>query len=228
LVNQADHREVGQAGAYGKRRSFGTAEADFSYHLLDHRWGGMKLAIDHRSWTEPLEVQSQLSGDYNAMNILAAVVIAVELGISKAGIREGLYRYVPANNRSQLVQHGPFQVWMDAYNANPSSMKASVANAFRLRQDKVALILGDMLELGEEAAAIHAEMGRFVSGFKPQMTVCIGPLMQHALPEIEGPKAGFANVEEAASEIAGLLQGAELVLLKGSRGMALERLLDHF
>jgi UDP-N-acetylmuramoyl-tripeptide--D-alanyl-D-alanine ligase len=123
------------------------------------------------------------------------------------------------------VQTSRFTLMLDAYNANPSSMEAAIRSVFDLDYGRRVLILGDMFELGPESEALHGAIGRFVSQFTPFRVVWIGKGMKAAYEAAANIQQGwFPDVEAAAKEIDKWVVGADFVLLKGSRGMALERL----
>ncbi|MEM6348707.1 MAG: UDP-N-acetylmuramoyl-tripeptide--D-alanyl-D-alanine ligase, partial [Bacteroidota bacterium] len=161
FVNLADERVVKAAAYQNSDISFGTKEADHQIELLNHHLNGMRLSYT-RSGAEPLSLDTQLSGEYNAMNILVAAMLGDYFGVPRSEIQKGIYGYKATNNRSEIVKKGDKTILLDAYNANPSSMRAAIQNVFSYPDKKVLLILGDMLEMGEEEAEIHAELGRFI------------------------------------------------------------------
>ena len=207
--------------------SYGTREADWFLELKKNALDGMEIEIHARHWGQPLTVHSQISGPYNATNILVAAMVGDYFGVSQAGIQQGIASYSPSNNRSQVVRKGDLLVWLDAYNANPSSMRAAINHVFATQPEKVVLVLGDMLEMGEEEWQIHAELGQFINQFRPWLTIGIGPRMKAMCEALPQPTRWFEKTDEAASKIADLVQGAKILLIKGSRGMALERLLER-
>ena len=226
FLNEDDPRVVAAARHIPQRITYGTPQSDFHYRLLENRPGEMRIEVRCDAWLEPQTFISYLSGEYNCMNILAAIAVGSYFGISVEGMKRGIAAYVPRNNRSEIVEKQGRTLWLDAYNANPSSMRAAIANLFALRKDKVALILGDMFELGEGSERLHAELGRFIDDFQPALTVGVGPMMQATTAQMTAPTAWFPDVDTAQGELPDLLKGMELVLVKGSRGMALERLVE--
>jgi UDP-N-acetylmuramoyl-tripeptide--D-alanyl-D-alanine ligase len=228
FVNAADPNVVLAAAPYPHQITFGTPEADWRCEVIHNSLEGMTLDIYHRNWEGPERFESQLSGIYNSHNILAAVAIGHTFGISVAGLKAGIYQYVPANNRSQVIRRGTRTIWMDAYNANPSSMQASIRNVFEMNPgSRTVLILGDMLEMGIQAEQVHRELGLFINQFSPLLTIGVGPLMQHMTSALKGPARWYPDASTLRSEIAVLLSDADMILIKGSRGMALERVLDQ-
>ena len=161
------------------------------------------------------------------MNILAAVAVGDQVGISPKGIQEGIYQYISTNNRSQVVELGKLKIWLDAYNANPSSMEASIHNIFQSGGQAIGLILGDMFELGEKEAEMHAELGSYIQQFQPKLLVGVGPRMQHMVDRYQGgAKLWVSRREDLQQEFAELVKGLDTLLIKGSRSMAMEKLMD--
>ncbi|MEO0468228.1 MAG: UDP-N-acetylmuramoyl-tripeptide--D-alanyl-D-alanine ligase [Bacteroidota bacterium] len=226
FLNQADPRLVQTAQSMTSISTYGTPESICHGEVIARRINGMDIRVQHQDWDEALIFSTHLTGDYNAHNILAAISIGVHFGISTTAMQAGIRSYVPTNNRSQLIEKGGKRILLDAYNANPSSMRAAIENIFS-HQKKTGLILGDMLELGEEAESIHAEIGQLVKKCQPLVMIGVGPLMQAAVQEA-GPQAhAFDNVASLLPHLGVLLADCEMVLIKGSRGIALERLMDY-
>ena len=226
FLNEGDKRVVAASQDGNPMATFGGPDSDYRIKIVRNHLEGMELQVFLPGESTPRLLSSRLSGNYNAQNILAAIGVGHQLGISWEGISQGVGSYVPSNNRSQIVRKGAHTYWLDAYNANPNSMRASIRNVFEFEREGVVLVLGDMLELGPEAENLHADMGRFINGFAPMLTIGVGPLMKYMTDEITGRKQWVENVEELREEWAELSQHAQLILIKGSRGMALERLLE--
>jgi UDP-N-acetylmuramoyl-tripeptide--D-alanyl-D-alanine ligase len=225
FVNVADHRVARAAEGISRTLTYGTSQADLWSELISESLEGMKLRIHHAGEEASWDLDTRISGAYNEQNVLTAVAVGLHFGFSKDNIRSGIFAYQPANNRSQLSQIGPYQVWLDAYNANPNSMQAAVAHVCRLAPGKACLILGDMFELGEKEAAEHAALGDFINDQPFGRVIGIGRAMRAMVEQVEGAKNWFEKVEDAQAELPGLLEGHSLILVKGSRGMALERIL---
>jgi UDP-N-acetylmuramoyl-tripeptide--D-alanyl-D-alanine ligase len=148
------------------------------------------------------------------------------MGVPADEIAAGIEAYQPTMNRSQMVQCEGFTVMLDAYNANPSSMRATLDSLNQQQLGRMALILGDMFELGEQAVTQHRDIGRLANAGKAERVILVGALMHHALAEVKDKEHWwFANADEASAQIAELVKGMDFVLIKGSRGMALERLM---
>lgn len=171
-------------------------------------------------------IRSHLIGLYNANNINAAITIGKHFGVSNAAIKVAIEGYIPENNRSQLLVKGTNEVILDAYNANPSSVKVAIENFLQLEKKNKVAILGDMFELGQES---HSEHFAIIQSLQDQTTVdCyfVGKDFFH-----NQTTSGHFHFFETFDDLARHLQTHpfhdSMLLIKGSRGMALERLLDY-
>jgi len=166
---------------------------------------------------------TQLIGGYNLPNVLAAVAVAQHFDVPDERIAAALSAYAPSNNRSQFTDTGRNQVVMDAYNANPSSMRAALENFATMTSElPKRVILGDMLELGDHSEAEHKAIVELTQtlGMSAQF---VGPCFSKTV----GGKAnsGFADAAAALAALQAERPAGELVLVKGSRGIKLETLL---
>ncbi len=170
---------------------------------------------------EAYHVTTQLIGDYNLPNALAAVAIGQHFGVPDQRIAEALTAYAPSNNRSQFTDTGRNQLVLDAYNANPTSMAAALRNFATMPTDRPKLaILGDMLELGADSRTEHDAIVALVRELNVDARF-VGPEFQRSTLERSYPNAA-ALLEVLKNEP---LTG-HLVLVKGSRGIRLETLLE--
>lgn len=227
FVNAADHRVVAAAKDATQQLTYGTPEADFWLEMAQNRLDGMRLLVHSRHWAQPLTVETSLSGPHNAHNILAAIVAGYAFGIDPTHIQQGIAGYRSANNRSQLLRRGNLTIWLDAYNANPSSMRATVEHVFSVDSGRVALILGDMYEVGDNSPTIHADLGRLIAQHQPSLTIGVGPQMRHLVQAISGPTQWYPDAAASQADLPALLQGIDTLVIKGSRAMALEQVLDY-
>ncbi|QEC52066.1 UDP-N-acetylmuramoyl-tripeptide--D-alanyl-D-alanine ligase [Anseongella ginsenosidimutans] len=214
---------------------------EMSNGLTDITWYGTSPSCDIRgeltgsqphlrfSWQkkgneEMHTVNSALSGDYNFENLLAAVCVGDHFGLSAEQLKRGIEGYIPANNRSQEVEQGSNLVILDAYNANPGSMAAAIRHlASHPSKNKVA-VLGDMFELGAYAEEEHASIIRLLEELAIPQACLIGPeffRQRKTAPALHF----FENQEEASAWLGSQRLSDSLILLKGSRGMQLEKLL---
>jgi UDP-N-acetylmuramoyl-tripeptide--D-alanyl-D-alanine ligase len=180
---------------------------------------------------ESYKIKSQLTGAYNMDNILAAICIGVHFKLSAYEINAGISGYQPKNNRSQITQTATNTLICDYYNANPSSMAVAIENLGKIEAQHKVLILGDMFEMGDESAAEHAAIIKKAMETPVDERFFIGSEFAMQKPEAGGQKSGAVFYNTAEEAIAGLkvnpIKNAT-VLIKGSRGMALERLVELF
>jgi UDP-N-acetylmuramoyl-tripeptide--D-alanyl-D-alanine ligase len=170
-------------------------------------------------------VSSQLIGLYNANNINAAIAIGKYFGIENDLIKAAIEGYIPENNRSQLLNKGTNEIILDAYNANPSSMAVAIENFLQLDKKNKLAVLGDMFELGEESAAEHKSIVDALAGNSEVHFIFIGKDF-HA-NRIQKENFRFYETFDELSEFLKQHPVANsAMLIKGSRGMALERTLD--
>lgn len=170
-------------------------------------------------------IKSRLIGSYNFTNISAAIAIGNYFNIEASSIKNAIENYIPSNNRSQIITKGTNKVIMDAYNANPSSMKAALDN-FEKQQDTVKIaILGDMLELGDDAEKEHQYIAELATTMPFNYVILIGENFSNTT--IDSPKVTLFNSFESFKtnfDVSQLYKAT--LLIKGSRSMALERILD--
>ena len=170
-------------------------------------------------------IQSHLIGIYNANNINAAITIGNYFKVSDELIKEAIENYIPENNRSQLIQKNGNEIILDAYNANPSSMAAAIANFIQLEKKNKIAILGDMFELGEESHNEHEKIVDLLINETSISTYFIGKDF-YANQTSNTHLKFFENFENFAAFLKTNLPNNNLLLIKGSRGMALEKTLD--
>lgn len=178
------------------------------------------------SWSNQqsnFEISMQLTGSYNFENILAAICIGQYFQVSSDQINQGLSGYAPTNNRSQINKTAHNTVICDFYNANPSSMAAALANLASLHAPVKAIIIGDMFELGDEAPVQHQLIAEQASKLNAQLLIFIGKYF-YAYKDAYQAHFFSSPIEAQAFLKENPVTNA-LVLLKGSRGMALEQLM---
>lgn len=171
-------------------------------------------------------VQSQLTGAYNLDNILAAVCVGNFFGLSPDEINNGIAGYQPKNNRSQITQTAANTLICDYYNANPSSMAVAIDNIGKLDAPHKVLILGDMFELGEESAAEHIGVIEKAMQTPADQHIFIGHEFYKSNGQVNA--TFYATAEDAIAGLKDHPVKNATILIKGSRGMALERLVDLF
>ncbi|MGS2764607.1 UDP-N-acetylmuramoyl-tripeptide--D-alanyl-D-alanine ligase [Sinomicrobium sp. M5D2P9] len=168
------------------------------------------------------DIHSGLIGHYNFNNIAAAVTIGTYFEISAGNIKAAIEAYIPSNNRSQIVEKNGRKIILDAYNANPSSMQLALENFTALPYPDKALILGDMFELGNEAETEHQYIADQVSGLPSGSVILVGENFFRT----GSAHLKFRDFDALKSHILENGLPGKTLLIKGSRGMALERMLD--
>ena len=169
------------------------------------------------------QIQTHLLGLYNANNINAAITIGQYFKVDKLDIKNALENYVPENNRSQIIQKNGNSIIMDAYNANPSSMTVALENFLQLTETPKIAILGDMFELGESSDAEHQKIVELALNHKEILVYFIGKHFFKTKIETNHIHF-FENYEDFSNSFQNVTNS--LLLIKGSRGMALERTLE--
>ncbi|MDR1581988.1 MAG: UDP-N-acetylmuramoyl-tripeptide--D-alanyl-D-alanine ligase [Prevotellaceae bacterium] len=179
------------------------------------------------STVEPnLTVKTSLVGEYNLNNVLAAIAVGKYFDVSDADIAAAITEYKPTANRSQLVKTSANTVIMDAYNANPSSMAAAINNFAKLEDDNKLLILGDMLELGDNSLAEHKQVTDLIKNcglWKKGKVILIGNIFS----KLNEDAIYFPLKSEAEEYCRNQNITSHLILVKGSRGIGLETLLKY-
>lgn len=172
-----------------------------------------------------IKIKSHLIGLYNANNINAAITIGRYFKISDDEIKEAIESYIPENNRSQLLTKNSNEIILDAYNANPSSMEVAIKNFLQLDKPNKVAILGDMFELGEESLQEHKHIIALLKHEKEVTAYFVGK--DFYANKLDKDNLFFFDSFDAFSE-AFKNQKIEnkTLLIKGSRGMALERTLE--
>jgi len=167
-------------------------------------------------------IQSKLIGEYNYTNIAAAITMGTYFNVSETAIKEALESYVPANNRSQLIATKKNTIILDAYNANPSSMKVALKNFNILKATSKVVILGDMFELGKESLQEHQAIVGLATSCTFNETFFIGEHFYQT--KSEGKQ--FKTYQEFEDYLKKNPLENQSILIKGSRGMRLERILE--
>lgn len=172
-------------------------------------------------------VETNLIGSYNADNVMAAIAVGAQFGVSFDEAAAAIAAYVPSNNRSQMVRTERNTLIVDAYNANPTSMEAALKNFSALQAERKAALLGDMLELGEDSISEHVRIASITleAGFE---TVCfVGSEFRKAVSQIA---SSTALVFDTSAELATWLSDHPLTdfscLIKGSRGTRMEKVIE--
>jgi UDP-N-acetylmuramoyl-tripeptide--D-alanyl-D-alanine ligase len=172
-----------------------------------------------------LYVRSKLIGNYNFDNAMAAAAIGRYFKINDLEIKSAIESYIPSNNRSQLMKTDNNIVIVDAYNANPTSMTASINNFFHIKANKKSLILGDMLELGNVSKIEHENIIKLLNENNFNNVYLVGNIFYNT--EIKHCFKKFKEVKELVDYLKNNPIKDNTVLIKGSRGIKLEKSIEQ-
>jgi UDP-N-acetylmuramoyl-tripeptide--D-alanyl-D-alanine ligase len=227
LLEMQKARGLNNVVYYGKN---GNADNLVSGRLLDNspfltfKWHDKK-SLSHN-------VKSQLTGSYNLDNILAAISIGCFFGLDSDEVNQGIEGYQPKNNRSQITKTATNTLICDFYNANPSSMFVAIENMDKVQAGHKVMILGDMFEMGAESAVEHTAVIEKALSANVDERIFIGKDFSSQQTEVDNTNlintTFYMTAEDA---IIGLKTNPitnATILIKGSRGMALERLVELF
>ena len=179
------------------------------------------------------DVRIPVPGEHNIKDALAAIAVGEELGIPHDAIREALAGFKPPEKRSNVVPtRGGFVVIDDTYNASPASVQSALKTLAMMEGERKIAVLGDMLELGEHAPAAHLEVGRTASEAGIDMLVVVGQmakLIARGAIDAGMPIASVSEYDDswrAAKELPEKVRERDVVLVKGSRAMKMERVVE--
>jgi UDP-N-acetylmuramoyl-tripeptide--D-alanyl-D-alanine ligase len=182
----------------------------------------LKISINYLHHTYNLS--TNLFGSYNLENIRAAVATGLFFGVEMKEIVDAVEKYQPANNRSQIRATKNNTLICDSYNANPTSMLLAIDSFSAIKSDKKIIILGDMLELGEKSEEEHIRVLNMLQSQLAEMVLLVGPVFQKI-----SPKSGFKtfdNVDKLTEFLKRDPVKGNTILIKGSRGIRLEKIYD--
>ena len=171
------------------------------------------------------KVSLKISGRFNVLNALAAASIACELGISPGEIRQGLEAFTGVPMRLEIRSFSGALVINDVYNANPASMEEALKELVRLRKGRTIAVLGDMLELGRYAEDAHRSLVNKMNELQIDLLIAVGPEIQKASAAFSGACHQATSSDEARSLLLGMVNEGDTILIKGSRGIRMEKVL---
>jgi UDP-N-acetylmuramoyl-tripeptide--D-alanyl-D-alanine ligase len=198
---------------------YGTSDADYTGVVSQAE---PFLNVDLENGMSIHEIKTQLVGDYNLPNVLVAVAVGRYFNVTEEKIRQSLEQYAPSNSRSQLITWKNNHIILDAYNANPSSMKLAIENFVHLHADNKFLLLGGMAELGKESIKEHRLIVELIKQHEWKDVALVGG----DFDKIDHPFKKFSNSLEAGKWLRQLQLSNAYLLVKGSRSMQMERVLE--
>jgi UDP-N-acetylmuramoyl-tripeptide--D-alanyl-D-alanine ligase len=216
FLNADDAIQLEKLGSYIQK--FGFSRDKHQFYNIDFLDANPFVKIR----VENIEINSKLIGSYNFTNCAAAILMGKYFNVEMADIKDAIESYIPENNRSQIVEKNGHQIILDAYNANPTSMKAALENFDALDGKNKIAFLGDMFELGETASKEHHN----ISDLADQLGFSDVYLIGENFNEVSTSLKTFKSFEDIAAYLEkNPIENKSNLLIKGSRGMALERLL---
>jgi UDP-N-acetylmuramoyl-tripeptide--D-alanyl-D-alanine ligase len=197
---------------------YGTTAADITGIALP---GDSFLTVKMQSGISGI-IHTQLVGDYNLPNVLAAIAVGKHFGVADNKIISAIENYMPSNSRSQLLEKDSNKIILDAYNANPSSMRLAIENFAKQNAANKILLLGGMMELGAESLEEHKAIVELIKKYNWKEVALVGG----DFLKLSHPFLSFENSLKAKEWFAEKNFKNSFILLKGSRSMQMEKILD--
>ena len=217
FINADDSIQLNKLNNYTKKYGFSSVNPQYYKIELEEAQPFVIIKV------EDSIIKSNLIGAYNFHNCCAAIIIGKYFNVELTEIKMALEKYIPENNRSQIIQKNGHYIILDAYNANPSSMTVALENFKSLERTNKVLILGDMFELGEAAKEEHQEIVELTKIMGFDHVVLVGENFY----KTKSDSIQLRSFDDLKSFLKkNSLQANSSILIKGSRGMALERVLD--
>jgi UDP-N-acetylmuramoyl-tripeptide--D-alanyl-D-alanine ligase len=208
------------SGGIKEIKTYGINDADITGSITNTTNEFLEVDITHGAAIKT--IHTNLIGEYNLPNVLAAVAVGKYFSVSDENIKTALESYSPSNSRSQLIEKDTNKIILDAYNANPTSMKAAIENFAKMEGKHKILLLGAMMELGNESIAEHEAIVKIISNYNWDGVVLVGGDFN----KIKHPFIHFTNSIEAKEWLKQQNFKNSTLLIKGSRSMQMEKVLD--
>jgi UDP-N-acetylmuramoyl-tripeptide--D-alanyl-D-alanine ligase len=222
FINLGNQHLCDMAPVNVKKYTYSTSgEAQLTGEVANHEILLVCKVLFPKGW---LYIKTNLTGAYNLENVLAACRIGVQFNIDPLMIQKGIESYEPANFRSQVLQHDNLLIIADCYNANPSSMEASIRNFMQIEKPNKTMVLGDMLELGNDAVAEHQKIADLVATTEICDVYWVGKNFYESRHSSCLKK--YRDIDEMLRVVEKKNFEGRVILVKGSRGIRLEKLLD--
>ena len=180
------------------------------------------LEVELKKGVKFITLQTQLAGDYNLSNVLCAIAVGKYFKVPDEKIKSAIEQYIPSNSRSQIIEKGTNKIILDAYNANPTSMKAAIENFARLPAINKVLMLGGMMELGEFSIKEHQSIIELIKQYPWEKVVLVGG----DFSKVNHPFLYFDTSNKAKEWLHQQHFEHTHLLVKGSRSMQMENVLS--
>lgn len=217
FVNNNNPKQIEITNNYSNKFTFGETESNANYSV---KTVNPKISMS----IEDVTINTNLFGKYNVENIASAICIGKYFGLSNHEVKEGIEKYIPNNNRSQVLVKGSNKIILDAYNANPTSMKLTLANFNEMDEKNKIVFLGDMYELGENSHEMHQDIVETIEKMNFDQSYLLGDLFSKT--KFSSKIKAFFTLEDLNNSMKLKEISNATILIKGSRGMQLEKILD--
>jgi len=218
FYNHDDKTQNMKLKAYKNKFSFGLKKGNIKYKIKEH-----KKIIELECQGE--NYKSSLYGIHNCQNIMAAILVGKFFNVTKESIKKGIKSYNPKNKRSQIITTKTNKILLDAYNANPSSMEAALTHFSNSNEKNKIIIIGDMFELGKDSLQYHQKIINLCEKIDFKKVFIVGEIFS----KTNYSKAFISkiNVNELIDNLKSLSIKNSCVLVKGSRGVELEKIVNY-
>ena len=220
FINTNDETQVKQTGSYPNVVKYGSRNDNNCVVKFNN--ADPFVVLNYKNLT----IKSNLVGQYNFGNIASAIAIGDYFKISAPKIKEAIEGYNPKNNRSEILKVGDTEIVLDAYNANPTSMSAAIFSFHKLKRVHKVAFLGDMFELGDESIQEHQKIVDLIRDLDIDKVILIGEHFSKTKLVSDNKLQAFITFDEFKNEFDFTTTTSSSILIKGSRGMAMERILD--
>ena len=204
-----------------ERTLYGTQEDVFARGKA--RENSNMLTIDWITGEGIIALETNLAGNYNFENVMAAICTGLFFKVPTAEIKIAICNYFPSNSRSQVMKTAKNSIILDAYNANPTSMQAAIENLRQVKAKHKMVVLGDMLELGDESLSEHSALTKLIEESNFEKVILVGPDFTEAAHSIF---TCFPTSEDARDWLKTQDIAGYTILVKGSRGIRMENVLE--
>lgn len=214
LVNEEDEIQREKTQNYAQKITFGKISSQYQFEKFTEK---NLVGLSYQGE----KAQSNLTGEYNFTNLCAATSLGFHFGLNFEQIKTAIETYKPTNMRSQIIEKEGRTLVLDTYNANPSSMELSLKNFSEFKGSKT-IIIGDMLELGEESQAEHQKILKLAQSLNFDEIITVGKIFK----ELNDTQS-FVHHLDLIEYLKKHSISSKNILLKGSRGIALEKILEY-